>query len=172
MTNSFSKLFDKTPSVWITSFWGWSPESWGCVGFTNQQRPHTIANVTSNPFIMLVYVTQSAPGDSKYKGKLTDFYELSHEIKDKSEFMAPFQLNNPHHPQQAWKHSFKALRAWTIKENEMPWIADFYPEVYSKKLYRSISTWAKELPKKQIELLNVLNFDEVSVYDKVREQNG
>lgn len=166
MSEKFSNLFDNTPSVWITSFWGWSPDSWGCVGFTNQQRPHNIAKLTSNPFVMLIYVTPTAPGNSPYKGKVTGFYELSHEIKDKSELIDSFQLNDPRHPQQAWKHSFKALRAWTIEKNEMPLIKNFYPEVYSKDLYRSISTWARELPKKQIKMLNALNFEEVPVYDK------
>lgn len=176
-TSVFSRVpenenpFEGDPSIWLTSFWGYSPETWGCVGFTKEGRPHNIKKETTNPFIMAIYVTSSAPGNSTYKGKLVGFYELSHLVDDKSKFIAPQQLKNKGHPTDAWRYSFKALRAWKFVDEYMPLMKDFYPEMYEKKQAQSVSTWSAELPKNIIKKLKAIPRNEVKVYGIDRDFN-
>lgn len=72
-------IWESGRSIYITSFWGWSPESWGTVGFTAPGRRETILRTTTDPFIMIVYVTKGAPNcDPDILGKITGFYIVSH----------------------------------------------------------------------------------------------
>lgn len=153
-----------TPSVWITSFWGWQPENWGGVGFSNEGRPDKIAAVTSNPFIMVVYITETTP-EKEYKhlaGKVVGYYELSHQRVMKEEIVSPHVYNRA--DPAKWRHSFKALKAWTILEDFMPNIREFYPEIHNEGLAQSVSTWAAELPRENVEKLLKLPCRMVDVY--------
>jgi len=164
--------FHNNPDVWITSFWGWSPETWGCVGFTSEARPKTIIEKTSNPFLMAIYVTETAPGNSKLKGKVVGYYELSHEVGLKQDYISEEQLNKPHHPKEKWAYSFKALRAWEIDDKFKPTIREFHPDLVQKKQQQTVSTWAKELPKEQIERLKALPRKEIQVFKGAKVSNG
>lgn len=156
--------FQGNPDVWITSFWGWSPETWGCVGFTSKARPHNIIKKTTDPFIMVIYVTETAPGDSTLKGKVAGYYELSHEIGLKEDFISADQLNAAHHPKEKWAHSFRAIRAWEIDDKFKPTIREFHPDLVKNKQQQTVSTWAKELPIEQIERLKALPRKQIKVF--------
>lgn len=163
-----SDPFQDNPSVWITSFWGYSPETWGCVGFTSEARPRNIIKETTDPFIMAIYVTETAPGNSPFKGKIAGYYELSHEIGLKEDFIATDQMNAAHHPEEKWAHSFKALRAWEIDDAFKPTIKEFHPDLVKNKQQQTVSTWAKALPAEQIERLRALPCKEVQVFKQAK----
>ena len=167
-----SNPFENDPSVWITSFWGWSPETWGCVGFTNEARPYNIIKKTSDPFLMLIYVTETAPGNTQFKGKVVGYYELSHEVGLKEEFISENQMNAAHHPKEKWAHSFRALRAWDIDDDFKPSIREFHPDLVKNKQQQTVSTWAKPLPSEQIAILKSLPAKEVQVYKGPKVSNS
>ncbi len=155
-------------SVWITSFWGWSPENWGGVGFSKEGRLNTISEKTTSPFLMVIYVTENTP-EKHFKhlaGKVVGYYELSHQRVMKENIVTPHFYNRA--DPEKWRYSFKALRAWTIPEEFMPSIRDFYPDIHEKGLAQSVSTWAAELPEKQSKLLSTIPCRLIDVYP----QNG
>jgi len=100
-------------SVLLTSFWGWSPETWGKVGWSNdigRGRRDNLCREMTDPFIVACYVTLSAPGaDDLERGKLAGFYLVSHEKGDRDEFTHPV-----HHSLEPdkWRHSLRAVRAF------------------------------------------------------------
>lgn len=160
--------FQNNASVWITSFWGFSPETWGCVGFTSEARPHSIIKETTDPFLMVIYVTETAPGHSPLKGKVAGFYELSHEIGLKDDFISTEQMNAGLHPKEKWAHSFKAIRAWEIDDGFKPTIREFHPNLVKNKQQQTVSTWAKPLPTEQINRLKALPRKEVQVFNQTK----
>ena len=150
--------------VWITSFWGWSPKFWGGVGFTNETRLQTLINKTTDPFIMAVYVTENTPEEhfKPIKGKVVGYYELSHQTALKSDLVSEDLLKLS--PEDKWKYTFKALRAWTILEEYQPDIRDFYPEIHDNGWAQSVSTWSRPLPSLQVSKLATLPCREVKVF--------
>jgi hypothetical protein len=99
-------------SVHITSFWGWTPDTWGTVGYSRQGRRDTVVENTTDPFIVVGYVTKQAKNaDPELKGKITGFYLVSHIRGHRDDFTAPH-----HHTRDApkWQHSLKAIRAFSF----------------------------------------------------------
>jgi hypothetical protein len=165
MSNS---IWDDIPSVWLTSFWGWSPETWGKVGFTAPGRRDTVVRETSDPFIMVVYVTKQAPNDDPdIRGKVAGFYIVSHIQGHRDEFTAPkhHQLT-PH----KWIYSLKALRAFSFLPEYRLDIDEFDPTIVHRA--QSVARDSEELDKARIDKLRSLPFVEVPVFGGAASVDG
>lgn len=120
-------------SVLFTSFWGWSPETWGTVGWTKEigrGRRDKLCRELTDPFIVACYVTLSAPDAEAYeRGKITGFYLVSHETGDRDEFTHPV-----HHSLQPekWRHSLRALRGFNYLPEYRLDIRQFDPAVLKR----------------------------------------
>lgn len=98
-------------SVLFKSFWGWSPEKWGALGWSSDGRRDTICKTLTDPFILVCNVTLSAPGAEKHeRGKIVGFYLISHKRGDRDEFTDPvFHTLEP----EKWRFALRAVRAFT-----------------------------------------------------------
>lgn len=152
-------------SVYITSFWGWSPETWGCIGFTGKNgegRRKTLLKSTTDPFLMCVYVTDGADPDFKHLwGKVAGFYEVSHVEGDRDEFLAP--QNHQLNPDQ-WRHSLKAVRAFEIVPEFQPTIDELDPTIRTSKRYQAVAKYGEALTPEKVDFLKSLPLYEVPVY--------
>lgn len=102
-------------SVLFTSYWGWTPETWGTVGWSDDlgfsRRANLLSQLT-DPFITVCYVT----GDKKHyrdptlHRRIAGFYLVSHETGDRDQFTHPI-----HHATEPdkWRHSLRAVRAFS-----------------------------------------------------------
>lgn len=147
-------------SVYITSFWGWDPRTWGAVGFTDAGRCQSILQRTTNPFVMVASVTKNAPtAERAIRGRITGFFLVSHIEGDRDEFTDPC-----HHPTspQSWRYSLKALRAFDFLPQGRLTLADLGPEVAAAA--RSVARYGRKLEPAQIRRLEALPFEEVPVY--------
>lgn len=153
-----STIWDEIPSVWITSFWGWSPETWGTVGFTDRTRRDTVIRNTTDPFIMVIYVTKGAK-DTELRGKVVGFYIVSHTKGSRNEFTAP-----EHHPNDAgkWVFSLKATQAFSFLPEYRPDIDDFDPTMHGRA--RSVAAHSEKLINPLIQKLMQIPYVEVPVY--------
>lgn len=98
-------------SVLFKSFWGWSPETWGALGWSSEGRRDTICKTLTDPFILVCNVTLSAPDADEHElGKIVGFYLISHEKGDRDEFTHPV-----HHALEPtkWRYALRAVRAFT-----------------------------------------------------------
>jgi hypothetical protein len=113
-TSSAADFWTDETSVLFTSFWDWSPETWGTVGWTNHKgkaRRDNLLQQLTDPFITVVYITNSSKdADPELKGMIVGFYLISHEQGDRDEFTHPI-----HHKltPKKWRHSLRALRAFS-----------------------------------------------------------
>lgn len=155
--------FADNPSIWIKAFHGFHPPSWACVGWKSETRLNTVKGETSSPFIMVIWVTESAPKhDKRLRGRIAGFYELSHETGRRAEFMEPWQ--DARHEKGKWEHSFRARRAWKILPEFMPKLKDFHPDVIAGKRSQATGNWSEPLPQESIEKLKALPRVEVPVF--------
>ena len=158
-------VLDEYSEAYITSFWGFSPSTWGCVGFSKEGRRDTIIRKTSDPFVMVIYVTENAgppeQGEVDYRGKVAGFYLVSHEKVDRRE-----ATDKKHHDlePEKWKYSLKAIKAYEISPQDRPSIREFEPSIYGDKTYRSISANGGLLSKSAFKMLKSYSFREIPVY--------
>jgi hypothetical protein len=154
------EMLDGRLTVMLTSFWGWTPESWGTVGFTSPTRRDTIVQMTTDPFVVFVYVTKSAPGAPRdIKGWIAGFYLVSHIAGDRTEF-----TDQSHHQREPakWRHSLKALRAFSFLPEYRLHVDDFDPTISTRA--QSVSQWAEEISADSIANLKGRPFVEVPVF--------
>lgn len=103
-------------SVFFTSFWVWSPETWATVGWSNEKglsRRNNLLKELSDPFIAVCYVTKSGGPNSidpDLRGRLAGYYLVSHETGDRDQFTHP--IHHDRFPEKWW-HSVRALRAFS-----------------------------------------------------------
>lgn len=147
-------------TVYIKSMYGFTPELWGCVAFTNSARPKTLIEKTTNPFIMVAYVTTNSPTADKYtKGKIVGFYLLSHTEGHRSEFTHPSRAT---YEPQKWQHALKAVRAFSFLPEYRMDITTLLPDL--KHRAQATGQWGEELSKENIEILRALPVVEASLY--------
>src|SRR3989339_468734 len=128
-------------TVYIKSMYGFAPELWGCVSFTNSARPSTLIAKTTDPFIMVAYVTTNSPSADKYtRSKVVGFYLLSHIQGHRNDFVHPSRL--AYEPQK-WQHALKAIRAFAFLPEYRMDIATFLPDL--KKRALATGQWGEEL---------------------------
>lgn len=158
----FGDPFQGDPQVWITSYWGWAPETWGCVGFTEKGRRETFLKEVPFPFLMVVYVTENAPrAPACDLGRVTGFYEVFNLPGDRRQFTAEI-----HHALEddKWRYSLKALRAFEILPEFRPHIRDFDPSILNEKRSQSVAKHGAKLAGDVVDRLKALPLYEVPVF--------
>jgi hypothetical protein len=151
-------------SIWLTSFWGWSPGTWGKVGFTKEARRRKILEMTSDPFLMVVYVTKTAPkAPEDIRGKVMGFYLVSHIEGHRNEF-----THETHHEQSPnrWIYSIKALKAFTFLPDRRIGIDKLGFDL--RRDGQNIASNALQLDEQRINILAKLPYVEVDVFDRAK----
>lgn len=146
-------------TAYLTSFWGWSPESWGCVSFAYKKTMERYLESTTDPFVMAIYVTKHADAPASQRTKLVGFYELSHETGERFDFVSEEQQKlNP----ERWPYALKAIRCWEVPESFRPVIYDFDPTVWERVV--PIGVYGQEFPPDVFEQLKRLPVKQIDVY--------
>ena len=169
--NSGQIFWTDQTSVIFTSFWGWTPETWGTVGFTGdrgQTRRANLLKELSDPFICVCYVTSNKTYiDPKLKGMIAGFYLVSHETGDRDEFTDPI-----HHGRDSekWRHSLKATRAFSYLPEYRLSVRDFDPAMLKKA--RSVSAMGEIITDRvKIMRLRERPWIEVDVYSQDQSES-
>lgn len=149
-------------SVFFTSFWGWSPDRWGTIGWTGEKglsRRTNLLSELSDPFIAVIYVTKSAGTDQD--GKIVGFYLVSHETGHRTDFTHPsLHTIEP----EKWVHSLRAIRAFSYVPEYYLEAASFDPSLINRAL--AVAKWGEVLTDRlQIDRLRNTPWVEVDVYD-------
>lgn len=121
----------KKSGFWLTSFWGWFPEEWGCVSFSQEWMRDKFIERTEPGVIVAIYVSGSSPSSAELKKRLVGLYEISHEKGHLYEFISADQKqkheNDPRRKEK-WHFSLRANRAWTIDQQQLPFVDDVLPQ--------------------------------------------
>lgn len=170
MSVELNDIWTDETSVLFTSFWGWDPATWGTVGWSGQRGLTRRANLMaqlSDPFITVCYVTSNKTYiDPDLKGKIAGFYLVSHETGDRDEFTHP--IHHGRDPSK-WRHSNKALRAFSYLPEYRPRAMDVFPEL--SRHARHVSAMGEILTDHDlIKQLRDIPCEEVAVYQPVAEQ--
>ena len=159
-------ILREKPNVWLTSFHGWSPETWGCVGFTRDgQREHFLAE-TEPGALIVIYGTTNSKTPKDMRSKVLGIYQTNHETGHSHDFLDPMQIERLKRTgeEEKWRDAVNCVRAWTIDEEHRPYVNDAFPEALASEAYRHIGSQGVRLGKADATFLLDLSVTETEVY--------
>lgn len=164
MTASETDFWTDETSVLFTSFWGWTPETWGTVGWSGDRgrtRRTNLLKGLTDPFITVCYVTSNKTYiDPKLKGMIAGFMLVTHQTGDRDEFTHP--IHHARDPNQ-WRHSLRAVRAFSYLPEYRLRAQDVFPDL--SRTARHVSAMGEVLTDPAtIDLLRRTPWVEVPVY--------
>lgn len=131
-------------SVLFTSFWGWTPETWGTIGWSGERgrtRRENLLTELTDPFICVCYVTSNKTYiDPDLKGMIAGFYLVSHERGNRDDFTHP--IHHQRDPDK-WQHSLRAIRAFSFLPEHRLTVPELDPSLLDRA--RSVSAMAEVL---------------------------
>ncbi|RUY22423.1 hypothetical protein, partial [Mesorhizobium sp. M7A.F.Ca.CA.004.12.1.1] len=118
--------------VWLTSFWGFDPASWGCIGFADEARRARYLSNSKPGTLVAIYVTKGK-GPENMRGKVVGVLEISHEIGHAQEFISGDRWAEKERDQDSrgkWLYAVKATRAWRIVPEDWRRVEELFPQAY------------------------------------------
>lgn len=160
------QIVSDPPNVWLTSFYGFNPDEWGCVGFSLGGQRKTYLRETKIGNLIVVYGAKNKEIPEHERGKVLGFFQMSRDTGHSHQWISPMQIarNERLGRQDKWTDAVKAKRAFKIVPEDRPTIEDFAPTTYtSNNLQHVGSQGVRLLPDEARRLLDY-EFMEQSVY--------
>lgn len=156
--------------VWLTSFWGFRPDQWGCIGFSDEARRNRFLKQTEPGVLVAIYVTKNK-GEANERGKVVGVMEVSHEAGHASQFISGDAWARKEADQDSrgkWLFALKATRAWRIIPEDWRPVEELLPETYASADPQLIGAAGVAVPAQEVEALLQLEAYEVEIYGTSR----
>lgn len=154
------------PDVWLTSYYGFSPDSWGLLGFTKEwMRRDFLAN--SKPGALIVIYGAGGAPDHEERGRILGIQQQSHIQGNKRDFVPPDRWAIEQSDQGRrgkWDFALKATRAWQVTRETRPTVQDFAPVTYSASAATLIGARGRKMTADEARGILGLDLVEVSVF--------
>lgn len=152
--------------AWLTSFWGFDPASWGCIGFADEARRTRYLNNSKPGTLVAIYVTKGK-GPENMRGKVVGVLEISHEIGHARAFISADRWAEKERDPDSrgkWLHAVKSTRAWRVVPEDYVPVEELFPQAYSSSHPEFIGASGVPIPADEAAKLFQLDVYEVSVY--------
>ncbi|MGB6229126.1 MAG: hypothetical protein WBF53_03240 [Litorimonas sp.] len=156
------------PNVWLTSFYGFKPDEWGCVGFSVDGQREKYLNATKDGNLIVVYGAKNKETPEDERGRVLGFMQMSRETGHSHQWISLMQIerNKRLGREDKWTNAVRAERAFRLVPEERPIIEDFAPQTYANKNLQHVgSQGVRLLPEEAKRLLNY-TFVEQSVFSQ------
>lgn len=154
------------PTMWLTSFWGFAPEQWGCIGFTNPAMRADFIEATAPGVLVAIYVTKHR-GTKDERGKLLGFLEISDETGHAEQFISGDLWARNQEDRDArgkWLHALRATRAWRVIPEQWQRVDDLLPKTYAGTHPLRIGGAGVTIDPEEVRNLLRLEVEETSVF--------
>jgi len=152
--------------VWLTSFWGFAPDQWGCIGFADENRRNRFLSRTGSRTLVAIYVTK-AKGPEEMRGKVVGVLEVSRTTGHASEFISGDRWAEKERDPASrgkWPFAIQATRAWRIVPEDWRRVEDLLPQAYASAHPELIGASGVKMDAVEAERLFELDAYEVPVY--------
>ncbi|NVD46137.1 hypothetical protein [Qipengyuania atrilutea] len=120
------------PQVFLKSFHGFTPESWGFLGYTEPSSREKFVRESRPGALLVVCGTSKAPIKSE-RLRVLGMQQQTHIYGSKWEFLDPARHEEERNDPKrvgGWINGLKAIRAWKIPEEDRPFVRDIFPETH------------------------------------------
>ena len=158
------------PDVWLTSFWGFNPTNWGCIGFADEAKRSRYLKLSQPGALVAIYVTKGR-GPENMRGKVAGVLEVSHDVGHAKEFISGdrwAEKENDPDSKGKWLYAVKATRAWRIVPEDWKRVEDLFPSAYGSSNPEFIGASGVQLPREEADRLLQLDVYEVPIYGQSR----
>ncbi len=154
------------PNVWLTSVYGWSPETWGCIGFSLSGQRDKFLRKTKPGALIVIYGAKSSETPEDMRGKVLGFYQTNHQIGHSHEFIAPVRIeqNKRLNRLDKWTDGVKCVGAWELIPENRITIESFAPETYGSQAAILIGSQGVRLLPNEAKKMLDLTFERRKVY--------
>jgi hypothetical protein len=152
--------------AWLTSFWGFDPASWGCIGFADEARRTRYLNNSSPGTLVAIYVTKGK-GPANMRGKVVGVLEISHETDHAQKFISGDRWAEKERDPDSrgkWLYAVKATRAWRVVPEDYVPVEELLPQAYNSSHPEFIGASGVPVPADEAANLYELDVYEVPVY--------
>lgn len=155
------------PEVFLKSFHGFTPETWGFLGFTEPfARSKFLAE--SKPGAILVVAGTSKAPDKRERLRVLGMQQQSHILGTKWDFLAPERHEEERNDPKrvgGWVNGIKAIRAWKIPVEDRPFVRDIFPETHNDgKNGTAIGAYGMRLTYQEAQRLLALPMYETDIF--------
>lgn len=161
-------------AVWLTSFWGFDPDQWGCIGFTEEHRRKRFLSKTKPGVLVAIYVTKNR-GDAAARGKVVGVVEVSHEARHAKDFIsgdAWAKKEADPNSRGKWSYALGVTRAWKIAPENWESVEQVFPQAYGSADAQYIGAACVPVPPEEADQLFEMNVYEVPVYGHTHPIDG
>ncbi|MER9609929.1 hypothetical protein NKI91_14810 [Mesorhizobium sp. M0312] len=168
---------DRLPSgrdIWLTSFWGFDPASWGCIGFADEAKRNRYLRLSTPNALVAIYVTKGK-GPEEMRGKVVGLLEVSHNAGHASQFIAGDRWAEKEMDPASrgkWLFAVQATRAWRIVQEDWKPVEQLFPAAYASAHAEYIGSSGVQVDPVEAEHLMQLDVYEVPVYGQGSRVNG
>ena len=153
------------PNVWLTSFYGFRPEEWGFLGFTQPDARNSFLRRSKPGALVVIYGAGEAAKNER--GKILGIQQCSHELGSAQDFTSPAEWElKSRDPKRLnrWNLAVRAVRAWRVTSTTRMDVRKFAPSATANEAWEHIGAYG--VPLTSQEALNILKLDlqEVEVY--------
>lgn len=157
------------PNVWLTSFYGFRPETWGYLGFSSEGRRSSFLKRTKPGVLVVIYAAGKARKDML--GSVIGVIQCSHEAGPAVDYLAPFEWTRKQADPESrgrWNYAVKAVRAWRVATESRVAVRDFAPYATATEAWEHIGSLGEPLNRKEAQNILKLDLQEVGVYGQSR----
>ena len=152
--------------VWLTSFWGFNPADWGCIGFADESKRSRYLNLSRPGALVAIYVTKGK-GPEDMRGKVVGVLEVSHETGYAKDFISGdrwAEKENDPESRGKWLYAVRVTRAWRIIPEDWKRVEELFPSAYGGANPEFIGSSGVQISQEEAARLLELNVYEVPVY--------
>lgn len=168
-----TKSLDLFSSVWLTGFWGFTPEEEGILGFTDPKDRDRLFSMIDERQLVCIYGAASPETDSKIVHHLLGVLEVERTPIDSWEKMSESakERNIRLGRQEKWRYAMPVRRAWRTKHTLD--VKQVFPNSYDSRNGRYIARFGTWLaPEEARWLLEKVPFVETNVFGEPPVHDG
>lgn len=167
MLDPLAAFRNDPPEVFIKSFHGFTPESWGFLGYTKPSSRDKFVR-ESKPGALVVICATAKAANPVERLRVLGMQQQSHIPVSKWDYLDPARhVTERSDPDRArrWAYALKAVRAWRITPEERPFVRDIFPATHANgNNGTQIGSYGVRLQPKEAFALLDLNMIEVQVF--------
>lgn len=155
---------EKPRSIRLRSFYGFSPEEDGYLGWTEEAPRDRMLELIEDGDLFLIYGAASAETSKNDRHRVLGFLQVERRLirdVDKSS-AAGMKRKRENGFEDKWSFAIPVVRAWRVEETIL--LETIAPDTYRSEAGQAIAVWSPELTPSEIDLTMKIKVTEVNVF--------
>ncbi|KQV35771.1 hypothetical protein ASE37_11270 [Rhizobium sp. Root268] len=157
-------LLEKPRSIRLRSFYGFSPEEDGYLGWTDEASRDRMLGLVKDGDLFMIYGAASAETSKNERHRVLGFLQVeARRVRDIDKASSlGLKRKSDNGWTEKWSHALPVVRAWRVDEPML--LETIAPVTYRAEAGQAIAVWSPELTPSEIDLALKVKVTEVNVF--------